>query len=706
MACICRLKRDARCGKIKLVNKKCFIRVLNIFLLFIAAVCFLAGCSKKDEPVEKLDYGWISESGTAANVSQQAEVITDPSSIVTRKTQTNASEKSEKTGASSITGLISRNGKPLFKGWIKAPSGQRINRQADFTSDRIDFYADQREVGIYEIGPLDEKDGKTGYWLRVLRDSDEGWVFGGYVSVIPPKPEPEKDLELTMENLAGMWFVNGWGQYPNHSSYYLLLGSGGFFQYGKYETDLLDDGVYEIEGDRIIFRTRGGTGYPDADDFYSELEEEEVSTSKVLRLTTSRLVFEETEYRREISLDPKSTFLDWMGYINVYGNQRLTHDTTMLMYAVKYGMEDVFLFLMNSGVNLNDKDMFGRTVLDCYTEWYSKWNRTSGIEKYLTDYFGPLPSETVQSTEPEHAPEPEHTSASLSFGKSVQFADERDVPSEPVLCCCWPKSGEEVLIRQQPSFNAAQVGFVAGQTGVRNVYEIGALDEKDGQKGYWLRVQSGAGGGWVFGGDVSVIPATGEPEMELARTKENLLGTWGTAGNYYRITDIDIGKAFYDNDKWYSGILESSMGSGGWYKIDGNTIILSDAFLYDDQYSVEHPDPTNDIWRVYSLTRSKMVYEVNKASATTLYRIPAEFKELSSKPLVDWLQYINRFGNEELFTGSTLFMYAIKCRKYDVARFLINSGIDVHHQNEAGETAADYLADDADEDIKRVLESE
>lgn len=51
-------------------------------------------------------------------------------------------------------------------------------------------------------------------------------------------------------------------------------------------------------------------------------------------------------------------------------------------------------------------------------------------------------------------------------------------------------------------------------------------------------------------------------------------------------------------------------------------------------------------------------------------------------------------------------MYAIFCKKNDVAVFLINSDIDINHKNYSGEKASDFFRDNTDEYLFEILKPE
>ena len=275
---------------------------------------------------------------------------------------------------------------------------------------------------------------------------------------------------------------------------------------------------------------------------------------------------------------------------------------------------------------------------------------------------------------------------------------------------CWITSKEGLKVRDTPDLNGRKISLLDYKSKV-DVYEIGKKAFIDNKHGFWLKIKTGGTYGWIFSGYVTVIPETPYNKKELLPlTNENLAGTWTQSESSFFITEFLFGEVFQKDGRCYSGLLSGSMGTLGNYEIDSahNEVIVHESVI-DDTYMEENPS----IYRlnIKRLTRDELVYdyidENTSNSETKNYRrIPSQFLELKDASTIDWLRYINKYGNEELFTGSTVFMYAISCQKNDVALFLINSNIDINHKNHNGEKASDYFGNNEDEYLFEILKPE
>ena len=117
--------------------------------------------------------------------------------------------------------------------------------------------------------------------------------------------------------------------------------------------------------------------------------------------------------------------------------------------------------------------------------------------------------------------------------------------------------------------------------------------------------------------------------------------------------------------------------------------------------------------KIKTLSDSELIYNyinddgsISDSETRINKRIPSRFIELKDSSTIDWLKYINKYGNEELFTGSTVFMYSVLCKKNDVSLFLLNSNIDINHKNCNGEKASDFFGNNDDKYLFEILKPE
>lgn len=273
---------------------------------------------------------------------------------------------------------------------------------------------------------------------------------------------------------------------------------------------------------------------------------------------------------------------------------------------------------------------------------------------------------------------------------------------------CWVTSKEGLRVRNIPDLSGNKIGLLEYKKEVE-VYEIGKKEEIDNIIAFWLKIKFENSYGWIFGGYVTVIPETPDIKIEdLPLTENNLAGTWTQRSESSYITMFSIGEVFEVGGRYYSGLLHSSWGTSGFYKIDYDKqeILITESIIDD-----ENIDDTVHMHRlkVKKLTTHELVYEYISENGQDIQesrkykRIPERFLNLKKAQTEEWLRYINQYGNEELFTGSTVFMYSVLNRKNDVALFLINSEIDINHQNKSGDKAIDFLRTNEDNYLYEIL---
>ena len=277
---------------------------------------------------------------------------------------------------------------------------------------------------------------------------------------------------------------------------------------------------------------------------------------------------------------------------------------------------------------------------------------------------------------------------------------------------CWITSKEGLRVRNIPDLSGEKISLLDYKTKI-DVYEIGKKVLIDNKLGFWLKIKIDNTYGWIFSGYVTVIPENpyNEPDI-LPLTNETLAGTWTTRKDSFSIIGFSFGEVFEKDGGYYSGLLHSSWGTKGNFEInsEANEVIIKSRVI-DDTYIDENISIS--ILKIQKLTSDELIYnyisEENGSDSKKQYcerRIPLRFLELKESSTIGWLQYINKYGNEELFTGSTVFMYAIFCKKNDVAVFLINSDIDINHKNYSGEKASDFFRGNTDEYLFEILKPE
>ncbi len=242
----------------------------------------------------------------------------------------------------------------LFKCWINSPEGLRLRSSPNLDSQKISLIEDRKEINVFEIGPLDEIDGILSFWLRVEYNSIKGWIFGGYASIVPPvinQDINETELEICPENLWGTWY-SGYSDCPEYieqSSFYITFDSNGNYRCGKNFTDIGTEGKYSFENNNLHLKLvlNEDSGHLE----YNEIQ-------KIIKLTETCLIYsKDNSDSEEISVYryPKKALdlfyesdIDWIKYINVYGNQNFYNDTDLLMSSIANKKYDVALLLLNS----------------------------------------------------------------------------------------------------------------------------------------------------------------------------------------------------------------------------------------------------------------------------------------------------------------------------------------------------------------------
>ena len=300
------------------------------------------------------------------------------------------------------------------------------------------------------------------------------------------------------------------------------------------------------------------------------------------------------------------------------------------------------------------------------------------------------------------------TEENQESSKKIEEPIEEELPQ----FTCWVTSKEGLRVRNKPELSGEKIGLLDYKSKV-DVYRIGGKEYIDNRYGFWLKIQFNNTFGWIFSGYVSVIPEDiyNEPEI-LPLTAANLAGTWSTNTEALHITEFSRGIVFNENGSYYSGLLHGSLGTIGNFEIDSeNSEITLNYKVIDDTY-IDETFTTYKI-KIKTLSDSELIYDyinddgtISDSETRINKRIPSRFIELKDSSTIDWLKYINKYGNEELFTGSTVFMYSVLCKKNDVSLFLLNSNIDINHKNCNGEKAFDFFGNNDDKYLFEILKPE
>ena len=278
----------------------------------------------------------------------------------------------------------------LFKCWINSSEGLQLRSSPSLDSKKISLIEDKKEINVFEIGQLDEIDGILSFWLRVEYNSNKGWIFGGYTSIVPPiikQNIDEPELEIRPENLWGTWY-SGYLDFPEYieqSSFFVSFDSNGNYQCGKNFTSIGTKGKYTVENDKIILNCILNED-PD------QLEYNEIQ--KINKLTETCLIYLKgnSDNSEEISVYryPKSALklfneseINWIKYINVYGNQKFYNDTDLFMSSIVNKKYDVALLLLSSLETIEKSSSLQFDFLDILNTEQDLNIRKSQIYQYL-----------------------------------------------------------------------------------------------------------------------------------------------------------------------------------------------------------------------------------------------------------------------------------------------------------------------------------
>lgn len=197
-------------------------------------------------------------------------------------------------------------------------------------------------------------------------------------------------LEVNKENLSGDWFLSNYSDdYMNYSRQVLIFKDSEYMS-GLYESSACSLGKYSINKNEITYFEEA---IPSDND---ELEKSEnIYKDTVLELTDIKLKIqsrtdknsdsEPLVYYKSVPLNSDSSDSEWIQYIKKYGNRKILNEATLFMYAVYCGKNDVALFLINFGVDKNDKDCFGNTAADYYLKSEYSEKISSEVKKFLSE---------------------------------------------------------------------------------------------------------------------------------------------------------------------------------------------------------------------------------------------------------------------------------------------------------------------------------
>lgn len=261
----------------------------------------------------------------------------------------------------------------IFKCWVNTSDGLKVREKPSVDSLRLGVIENGIELSVVDMNDqIVEIDDKYGQWLKIRHNDSSGWVFGGYVSIIPPNFSLVDDLPITLENIVGDWFYasNSESNYDyfmgiEESYGSLILSENGTFSSGISHTGMGVSGTFTIENDQLI------ETYEYLDDESNEDSiKQAVSYETIVKLNRTNLVLvsdkETRVYQRfpaELIAIKDKSIQEWVSYINSYGNEICLNDISILMYSLYANKLEIAFMLINSNINTNKLDNFDRLPL-------------------------------------------------------------------------------------------------------------------------------------------------------------------------------------------------------------------------------------------------------------------------------------------------------------------------------------------------------
>ena len=248
---------------------------------------------------------------------------------------------------------------------------------------------------------------------------------------------------------------------------------------------------------------------------------------------------------------------------------------------------------------------------------------------------------------------------------------------------CWVNSPEGINLRVLPSLDSEVIKILENKQELV-VCEIGNLENIDGKLSFWYKIRIDDVEGWIFSAYTSLYPEEIEIHIEknLEITYENILGNWfsGYTDIYFPqyISQASFYTSFLPNNRYSSGKNFTNIGVKGTFNIENEIINIK---------FTENENPNQTVYekkiKIVRLTDVSLIYEdLSKTEdyvigdLKVLRRYPKfVLEELKFQTIDSWLSYINKFGNQEFYNGTNLFMFSVVNQQYEVALLLYHSGL-------------------------------
>ena len=284
------------------------------------------------------------------------------------------------------TESVTVNKNVLFKCWINSPEGLRLRTSSNLNSDIITVIKDKQEVEVLEIGSIDKIDNKLAFWLKVKNKSNIGWVFGAYVSIVPKTIQEnsyDKEVAFSSENLIGNWF-SGYTEdsfYLEQSSFYVTFAENNLYRCGKNFTGIGARGNFTLSDNKIKLNLTITEDHEQIE-YAEELE--------IKKLTETTLIYTKDSEEFELHRFPKTVLelknksdIEWIKYINQYGNQEFYNGADLFMYAIVNHKYEVALFLFNSNLMIRKSPYIHFPYADLFITEQDLKKRKTEIYQYL-----------------------------------------------------------------------------------------------------------------------------------------------------------------------------------------------------------------------------------------------------------------------------------------------------------------------------------
>ncbi|MBN1616311.1 MAG: SH3 domain-containing protein [Spirochaetales bacterium] len=252
-------------------------------------------------------------------------------------------------------------------GWITSPEGLRVRSSAELSGTITGVIPFGEKVSIVSFGSkYEEIDAKLAKWIEIKKGSVQGWVYGGYISILDPKLFKEKNkLRISVQNISQnskLWLPEDRGRFH-------VFAPDGSYRTGQYESGLGGSGTYTLKGGKIH------VSYTISDDS-GMVSEKESDTFQIDSIYPNKLVINHNGNNITLSTtfpdfvrhrdehQALHTTEDWIMVLNTMRNMYYSNDNTLLIEAAQAEQSEIVWLLLNSGLDMNHTNSKGKTVFD------------------------------------------------------------------------------------------------------------------------------------------------------------------------------------------------------------------------------------------------------------------------------------------------------------------------------------------------------